>query len=308
MTTVIRTEGLTKRFGRLAAVDGIDLDVHEGDLFGFLGPNGSGKTTTIRMLLGLVFPTSGRVELLGQAVPRHARDVLGQVGALVEGPGFYPTLSGRRNLALLDAAHPRTGARRTRRRRIHDALEQVGLAGIDRRPVRSYSTGMRQRLGLAAALVRRPRLLVLDEPTNGLDPQGIHEMRSLFVDLVAGGTTVLLSSHLLGEVEMICTRAAMMAAGRLVAQDRVDRLLAPTGRVIVDTPDPDTALAVLGLAPPTVERVGPRLSIHLNGRAPEELNAALVTAGVPVRQLVVERRTLEDAFLTLTGGSADAAR
>jgi ABC-type multidrug transport system ATPase subunit len=170
---LIRTTELVKRYGHITAVDGIDLEVREGDRYGFLGPNGSGKTTTVRMLLGLVLPTSGEVQLLGS---RRLRDVLPQVGALVEGPAAVTHLSGRTNLALVDAAGP-GGARRDRRARVNEALERVGLAGVDNRPVKAYSLGMRQRLGLASALLRKPRLLVLDEPSNGLDPQGIREMR-----------------------------------------------------------------------------------------------------------------------------------
>jgi ABC-type multidrug transport system ATPase subunit len=297
---VIRTEGLTKRFGGLVAVDGLDLDVGEGDLFGFLGPNGSGKTTTVRMLLGLVFATSGQIEVLGRPMPRAAREVLSQVGSLVEGPAFYPHLSGRANLALFDAAGPRVP---DRRRRIDDALARVGLDRVGRRPVRAWSSGMRQRLGLAAALLRAPRLLILDEPTNGLDPHGMREVRDLLAELVAGGSTVFLSSHLLAEVELVCTRAAIVDRGRLVAQDRVEALLGPTGRVLVTTPDVGAA-ADLAAALPGVrlgERGGDRLAVHLNGTAPEALNRRLVDGGVRVRELVVERPTLEDVFLRLTG-------
>jgi ABC-2 type transport system ATP-binding protein len=303
VTVVVRTEQLTKRFpGGLVAVDHIGLEVHEGDLFGFLGPNGAGKSTTIRMLLGLVFPTEGSVEVLGQAVPRHAERALLDVGSLVEGPGFYPYLSGRRNLTLFDAAGA-GASRRTRRPRIDDVLERVGLADVGKRPVKAYSMGMRQRLGLAAALLRAPRLLILDEPTNGLDPQGIHELRTLFVDLVAGGTTVVLSSHLLAEVEMICTRAAMMANGRLVAQDRVDALLAPTGTVRIESPDAVEAAATLRTREVPVEWLDPtHLRACLNGYQPEDVNRLLVEAGVRVRELSQERRSLEDVFLDLTGG------
>jgi ABC-type multidrug transport system ATPase subunit len=307
---VIRTEGLTKRFGAVEAVRELDLEVHEGDLFGFLGPNGSGKTTTVRMLLGLVFPTAGRVELLGQPMPRGGRAVLREVGSLVEGPGFYPHLSGRVNLSLIDAAGP-GGHRADRRQRVGEALERVGLAEVGRRPVKAYSTGMRQRLGLAAALLRSPRLLVLDEPTNGLDPQGMRDIRDLMVELVDGGTTVFLSSHLLAEVEQICTRAAIVNRGRLVAQDRVEALLAPTGRVRITTPDPGRAselasgLPGVGLG----EWHGERLIVQLDGTSPEALNRHLVAGGVPVRELVVERPSLEDVFLELTGGdSADGRR
>ena len=300
---MIRTEGLTKRFGGLVAVDGLDLDVREGDLFGFLGPNGSGKTTTVRMLLGLVFATSGRIEVLGRPMPRAAREVLPQVGSLVEGPGFYPHLSGRANLALFDAAGPRPGRSRDRRRRVGDALARVGLEEVGRRPVRAYSSGMRQRLGLAAALLRAPRLLVLDEPTNGLDPHGMREVRDLLAELARGGTTVFLSSHLLAEIELLCSRAAIVDRGRLVAQDRVEALLGPTGRVLVSTPDV-AAAAELEAALPGVrlgERHPDRLAVHLDGTAPEALNRRLVDGGIRVRELVVERPTLEDVFLRLTG-------
>ena len=302
MTAAIVTEGLTKRYGRLVAVDDLHLEVHEGDLFGFLGPNGSGKTTTVRMVLGLVFATSGRIELLGRPMPRAARAVLGAVGSLVEGPAFYPHLSGRANLAVLDQAGP-GGARSDRRRRIGEALERVGLAGVGRRPVKAYSSGMRQRLGLAAALLRSPHLLVLDEPTNGLDPQGMREVRDLLVELVRGGATVFLSSHLLAEVELVCSRAAIVHRGRLVAQDRVDALLAPTGRVRVSTPDVARAAALAARLPGVEpgERGADRLLLRLDGTAPEALNRQLVAGGVRVRELVVERPSLEDVFLDLTG-------
>jgi ABC-type multidrug transport system ATPase subunit len=304
---MITTRGLTKRYGRTIAVDGVDLDVREGDRYGLLGPNGSGKTTLVRMLLGLVFATSGQIEVLGRPIPKRARDVLPAIGAMVEGPAAYPHLSGRANLALLDAAGP-GGHRRDRRQRVGEALDRVGLGAVDRRPVKAYSLGMRQRLGLAAALMRQPQLLVLDEPTNGLDPQGIREIRALLAELAAGGATVFLSSHLLGEVELICTRAAMMAQGRLVAQDSVENLLAPTGRLVIDTPDVDAAMALLGGRGGPVERDGERVKVALNGHRPEDLNHALVHAGVRVRELVVERRSLEDAYLGLTGGSGDARR
>ena len=187
-------------------------------------------------------------------------------------------------------------------------MERVGLADVGRRPVKAYSMGMRQRLGLAAALLRRPRLLILDEPTNGLDPQGIHELRTLFVDLVHEGTTVFLSSHLLAEVELICTRAAMMANGKLVAQDRVDALLAPTGRLRIESPDASEAAAFLRTRHMTVEWLDQHhLRVHLNGEPAEAVNSLLVGQGLRIRELARERPTLEDVFLGLTGGAPSEA-
>jgi ABC-type multidrug transport system ATPase subunit len=297
---MIVTRALTKRYGRTLAVDAVDLAVREGDRYGFLGPNGSGKTTLVRMLLGLVYATSGEIEVLGKPVPKRVAEVLPQVGALVEGPAAYPHLSGRRNLALLDAAG-RGGGRRTRRQRIDDALEQVGLGAVDQRPVKAYSLGMRQRLGLAGALLRKPRLLILDEPTNGLDPQGIKEIRELLVELNAGGTTVFLSSHLLAEVEQLCTRVGVVDRGRLVLEEDLDTLRAATGRVLVGTPDPAEAAAVLDGQ--LESRVGDRLVIRHSD--PAALNALLVEAGVRVTSIHAEQRTLEQVVLDVTGPGSD---
>jgi ABC-type multidrug transport system ATPase subunit len=297
---MIRTKDLTKRYGRTVAVDGVDLEVREGDRYGLLGPNGSGKTTLVRMLLGLVFATRGEIEVLGLPVPKRVKEVLPSIGALVEGPGAYPNLPGRTNLALFDAAGPGS-PRRDRRRRVEEALERVGLGGIDRRPVRAYSLGMRQRLGLAGALLRRPRLLVLDEPTNGLDPRGIHEVRDLLTELNAQGTTVFLSSHLLAEIDAFCTRVGVMDRGRLVVQEELAALRTPTGRVVIGTPTPDKAIALLN---GRVEvRDGGLLTVrHAD---PGALNASLVEAGVTVTSLAPERRTLEQVVLDATTGSSD---
>ena len=297
---MITTRNLTKRFGNVEAVREVSLDVREGDRYGLLGPNGSGKSTLVRMLLGLVYATSGEISVLGHRIPNQASRVLPEIGALIEDPAAYPHLSGRGNLRLLDAAGPR-GERRTRRRRVDDALEQVGLAGIDRRPVRAYSLGMRQRLGLAAALVRRPRLLILDEPTNGLDPRGIRDIRDLLVGLNDEGVTVFLSSHLLPEVSALCTRIGVLDSGRLVLQDQLESLEQPTGHVLISTDDPERAVATLdGLVE---RRDGPDLVV----RAPDpaELNARLVRAGVRVRSLVVRRRSLEEIVLDVTGTGSD---
>ncbi|NEK94029.1 ABC transporter ATP-binding protein [Modestobacter muralis] len=300
MSTVIGTTGLVKRYGRLRAVDGIDLDVRAGDVYGFLGANGSGKTTTVRMLLGLVLPTEGEVQLLGEPMPTRARRVLPRVGALIEGPAHYGHLSARANLSLLDAAGP-GGSRRTRTARIDTVLEQVGLAGVGRRPVKDFSLGMRQRLGLGAALLRRPELLVLDEPTNGLDPQGIHEIRDLLLELNRAGTTVFLSSHLLAEVEQLCTRVGVLDRGRLVLQDQLATLTAPTGATVVETPDADRVRAALD---GRVLRTSVGRAV-VRGADPAEVNAALVAAGVPVTGLALERPTLEEVVLAAASTSAD---
>jgi ABC-2 type transport system ATP-binding protein len=290
---VIATRALTKRFGPVLAVDAIDLDVRAGDVYGFLGANGSGKTTTVRMLLGLVLATSGEADVLGARMPRSAKAVLPQVGTLVEGPAAYPHLSGRANLELFDAMG---SSRRGRKARVDDVLERVGLGLAGDRRVRGYSLGMRQRLGLAAALLRSPLLLVLDEPTNGLDPQGIREMRDLLLALNREGTTIFLSSHLLAEVEQMCTRVGVLDRGRLVVQEELASLRMPTGRTVVVTPDPDLAL---GLLDGRVEiRQGERLVVR--GGDPAELNRMLVDGGVRVRELAVERRGLEQVVLEAT--------
>ena len=291
---MIRTRALTKKFGPITAVDGIDLDVREGDVYGFLGANGSGKTTTVRMLLGLVLATSGEIELLGRPMPSSAREVLPAVGALIEGPGAYPHLSGRSNLTTFDAAGP---GRRAPRRRVGEVLEQVGLDPADRRPVRAYSLGMKQRLGLASALLREPRLLLLDEPTNGLDPQGIREMRELLVTLNRAGTTIFLSSHLLAEIEQMCTRVGVLDRGHLVVQDDLTALTGPTGLVRVLTTEPEHALGVLGSQGRDVRRVGDTLLVRGTS---SEVNALLVQTGVPVNEIGPQRRSLEDVVLEAT--------
>ena len=300
---MIRTHALTKRFGPVLAVDRVDLDVREGDVYGFLGANGSGKTTTVRMLLGLVLATSGTVEVLGEPMPRAGRTVLPQVGTLVEGPAAYGHLTGRANLALLDAAGGRAG-RRDRARRVAEALELVGMDVAADRRVRGYSLGMRQRLGLAAALLQRPRLLVLDEPTNGLDPQGIREMRELLLRLNAEGTTIFLSSHLLAEVEQLCSRVGVLDRGRLVVQDDLATLRAPTGRTVVRTPD--AAAAVTLLDGRVEHRDGQRLVVR--AQDPADLNATLVEAGIRVHELGPERHGLEQVVLAATTGHPGESR
>jgi ABC-type multidrug transport system ATPase subunit len=299
---VIVTSGLTKHYGQVLAVDHIDLRVREGDRYGFLGPNGSGKTTVVRMLLGLVYPTSGTMQVLGKPVPQRAAAVLPHIGALIESPSAYSHLSGRANLMLIDAAGPRVrGGRSGRRRRVDDALDRVGLGAVDDRAVRKYSLGMRQRLGLAAALLRSPRLLVLDEPTNGLDPQGIREIRTLLTELNAAGTTIFLSSHQLSEVEQLCTRVGVVNHGKLVVQDDLAALRGPTGRVLLRTPDARRAAALLDGK--VVQREDDRLVIADADAA--RVNAQLVEAGLRVTEIGPERRTLEDLVLSVTGSGSD---
>ena len=306
----LATRGLTKRFrGGQVAVDHIDLLVPHGAVFGFLGPNGSGKTTTIRMLLGLIRPTAGEFDVLGRRMPAAAAQVLPRVGALVEGPAFHPYLSGRANLARLDAGD-RTVDARTSRRRIGEALERVGLTAAAGKRYRNYSLGMRQRLGLAAALLRPRDLLVLDEPTNGLDPQGTREVRALVRELAAEGSTIFVSSHLLSEIEQICSHVAVMSRGRLVTQGTLAELrdvAAPRLRVVVGGPD-DVAVAAgvlerLGLPAPDVEA---ECLVTTVGETPPELvTRELVLAGVGVRELAVQRPDLEDVFVSLTGEGFD---
>jgi ABC-2 type transport system ATP-binding protein len=329
----IETRGLSKRFGHQLAVDAVDLAVPRGSVFGFLGPNGSGKTTTIRLMLGLAAASGGSVRLLGQEMPRHLHEVLPRVGALVEGPAFYPFLSGTANLHRFDAADP-YGIATTRKARVRTALERVGLSHAADKKVRAYSLGMKQRLGIANALLAPRELLVLDEPTNGLDPQGTREVRSLVRSLAADGATVFVSSHLLAEVDQICTHAAIMSAGRLVAQGTLEELRqAGQARIRVLTPDAGTAVQVLaglgltvnGDSPagagsgPTVPgngstRDGQVLFAPLpagasdSGVEPETVVAALVAAGVRVRGFATEQASLEERFVALTGEGFDVVQ
>jgi ABC-type multidrug transport system ATPase subunit len=310
---VIETRGLAKQYRGTLAVDGIDLRVPRGSVFGFLGPNGSGKTTTIRMLMGLIAPTAGSARVLGRPMPQATRTVLPRVGALIEGPALYGFLTGRDNLLRFDGADP-TADPRTRQARVAAALDRVGLAAAAGKKAKAYSLGMKQRLGLAAALLQPRELLVLDEPTNGLDPQGMREIRTLVRELAADGTTVFLSSHLLDEIEQVCTHAAVMARGRLITQGPVAELAAGArGRLAVTGPDPVDAARVLaehGVTGLTTD--GQRVTGDLPAdpaALPDlaDINAALVAAGVRVRGFGLERASLEDTFVALTGEGFDVA-
>ena len=315
----IASTALTKRFrGGQLAVDHIDLAVPQGSVYGFLGPNGSGKTTTIRMLLGLAYPTSGSAELLGVPMPDRATEVLDRVGSLVEGPAFYPYLSGWDNLARYDAAD-RSVSARTAKQRIGAALERVGLTAAAKKRYRNYSLGMKQRLAIASGLLRPRDLIVLDEPTNGLDPQGTREVRALVRQIAADGITVFVSSHLLAEVEQVCTHVGVMRTGRLVFQGSLPELRRTgTARITVRTADVETAAKVfakLGLADPSTGAAGTpgapgtadddTVTAELGDAAPEVVCAELVHAGVGVRGLSVESPSLEDLFVGLTGEGFD---
>src|SRR3954447_11107531 len=272
---VIETRGLTKRFGQRTAVDGVDLVIPAGAAFGFLGPNGAGKTTLIRTLLGLTQPTSGEIALLGLPQPEKRSEALARVGAIVEEPRFHPHLTGRENLKIVAAARDRAADQR-----IPDSLERVGLAHRADDRVKTYSLGMRQRLGIARCLIADPALLILDEPMNGLDPAGILEMRHLIRAFVAEGRTVFLSSHLLDEVEKTCDQVAIVDRGRVILQGGV-RDIASTGdpTVLLDVDDTDAARRVLAAEPrvTSVEVEGGELRITLaDGLGPAEVNRALV--------------------------------
>lgn len=305
----VSSSGLTKRFrGGQVAVDGVDLAVPSGSVYGFLGPNGSGKTTTIRILLGLISPTSGSCELLGGAIPDRAASVLPRVGALVEGPAFHPYLSGRANLRRLDAAdraaHPATCDAR-----IGQALDRVGLAAAAGKKYRAYSLGMRQRLAIAAALLQPRELLILDEPTNGLDPQGTREVRALISNLAASGVTVMLSTHLLSEVEQICSHVGVMHLGKLVAQQPLVELRAATAaRVSIETDAPDKASATLRrLGFTEVAPTSGGVTAEAGELPPEKVLSELVYDGVPVRGFAVATPDLEDVFVSLTGEGFDVS-
>jgi ABC-2 type transport system ATP-binding protein len=310
----ISTYGLSKRFrGGQLAVDSLDLEVPRGAVYGFLGPNGSGKTTTIRMLLGLIFPTSGSQQMLGEPMPAGAASVLPRVGSLVEGPAFYPFLSGRANLARCDAAD-RTADPATASARISAALDRVGLLAAAKKRYRAYSLGMKQRLAIAASLLRPRDLIILDEPTNGLDPQGTREVRGLIREIAADGITVFVSSHLLAEVEQICSHVGVMRTGRLVFQGTLEELRVrgkqnengATRRIMVETSEAERAgelLSKLGLT--DVRVVGGEVTAQLGAETPERICAELVHADVPVAGLISPRPNLEDLFVQLTGEGFD---
>ncbi len=295
----IEVRGLVKRYGELTAVAGVDLTVNPGDVYGYLGPNGAGKTTSLRMMLGLIRPTAGSVRLFG-ADPQQTVGALRGVAGFVEAPAFYPYLTGRRNLELL-AAYDGDGARG----RIDSALDAVELSGRAKDRVGGYSHGMRQRLGIAAALLRDPRLLLLDEPATGLDPAGMRDMRRLIRRLAEQGMTVLLSSHLMTEVEEVCNRVAIVRTGKVVYEGEIAALKRGTGAGYrLATTDDERALVVCRAQPriEDVERTAGAIVFRAEEAAAAELSQALVEAGALIRMLTPQTQTLEDLFFSLTEG------
>ena len=290
---VIETQALTKRYGTLTAVDRLTLGVRRGEVYGFLGPNGAGKTTTLRMLVGLVRPTSGSATILG-ARP-GSPDGLARIGALIEAPGFYPFLSARDNLCVM-AMHAGTGAER-----VDTVLEEVDLGDRAKDRFGTYSQGMKQRLGVASALLKDPDVLILDEPTSGLDPKGMAEMRVFIRGLSDGGRTVLLSSHLMPEVEQVCDRVGVIHRGALVREGTVDELRG--GRSLLVRAEPMEQASRLLESLPGVTGVSTRdgaMSITADPAEASAINGALVAAGIAVSELRTERASLEDVFLELT--------
>jgi ABC-2 type transport system ATP-binding protein len=299
-TTGLRKEFRTRRGRRVVAVDGLDLAVPTGGVHGFLGPNGSGKTTTIRMLLGLARPSRGEMRLFGEPVPRCMPTVMPRVGAVVEQPTFVPGFSGRKNLSLLARSVGAPGSA------VDSAIAQVGLDGRDRERYRGYSLGMKQRLAIAATLLKSPQLLILDEPTNGLDPAGIKDIRTMITGLGESGVTVLLSSHILAEVQQVCHSVTIIGSGRMLASGRVEDLIGERSvrTFRVGVADPVTASEVLSRARYRVARAGDRLTVE-STEPPrtslgEDITRVLADAGIYVRDLRPVHADLESVFLQLT--------
>lgn len=294
---VIDARGLTKTYGDITAVDHLDLGIRRGEVYGFLGPNGAGKTTTLRMLLGLIRPTDGRATVMGTA-PGSAGSLV-RIGSMIETPAFYPHLSGRQNLLVLAKYTGKPEAR------IDTVLADVELAGRGDDAFRTYSMGMKQRLGIAAALLKDPALLILDEPTNGLDPAGMAEMRSLIRHLGTGDRTVLISSHLMSEIEQMCDRIGIISGGRMVAEGTVDELRGED-RLLIRVDPVEAARAIVSAIPgvASVDAGSDGLHVGVSHRGmvdPAAINARLVREGVAVSGLEWERASLESVFLSLTG-------
>ena len=305
MTDAIEARGLLKRYGPVTAVDHVDLTVRAGDVYGYLGPNGAGKTTSLRMLLGLIRPDAGTAKLFGRDPLVEGARALDGVAGFVEAPRFYPYLSGRRNLELVAALDGGDA-----RERIDDALQTVDLTGRGHDKVRGYSHGMKQRLGIAGALLRDPKLLLLDEPTTGLDPAGMRDMRLLVHRLAEDGLTVLLSSHLMDEVEDLCDRVAIVTRGRVVYEGALDELIAGTaGRYELRTTDDGPAAVIARRAPGINDVTGSTRGLSLAGeeRAVAALTLEAAQAGIGLTALVPRTATLEELFFRMTEGAPEPA-
>lgn len=299
--TILRVTNLVKKYGDQTAVAGVSFEVQQGEVYGFLGPNGAGKSTTIAMLLGLVAPTSGSIEMFDYG--RGSRDLaLARVGAIIETPAFYPYLSGRQNLEVMGMLRGGIGSER-----VEQVLEMVNLTDAASRHFSKYSLGMKQRLGIASTLLHDPDLVVLDEPTNGLDPAGIIEVRTLIRDLVSYGKSVFISSHLLNEVEQVCDRVAILQHGRTVAEGPVHELVGESTRVAIKTDQPERALSLLK-AVAGVDRVDERegdLLVSGGDLRPSDLASTLIYAGLALNEMKTVSSSLEEIFLELTNESPD---
>lgn len=294
---VVETRGLTKRYGELYALRELDLALRPGEVFGFLGPNGSGKTTTVKLLLGLIRPTAGEIFLFGEPADGNRAHLLRRVGAIVEAPAFYPYLSGRQNLHVLAQLDS------TPIKRVDEVLEQVSLDAAAERKFDGYSIGMKQRLGIAAALLRDPQLVLLDEPTSGLDPAGQREIRALIPRMAQGGCTVFISSHMMHEVQEICDRVGVLKAGELQSVGPVSQLLGDSGVIEVRVAEQERALAVLrGLSwVDAVEQRDGLLSVAAPVERSADINRALAESGVYASEIRRREQSLEEFFLEVTG-------
>jgi ABC-2 type transport system ATP-binding protein len=299
---VVQVDALSKRYRRLNVIDSLSFEIREGEVFGLLGPNGAGKTTTMRLLTGLAFPTAGRMSIFGQPVPSQMRNVCRQIGAVIEEPSFYPHLTASHNLRVLGWASGIDVSSTA----LSGVLDRVGLADASARKVRHFSTGMKQRLGLAAALVHRPRLLILDEPTSGMDPFGVRDFRSLVTELIDEGHTIILSSHQLNDVERLCDRVLLIARGRSVAYGPLGELLAAGARTSIEVPDPTGASSLLEARDIAVTLEDGRLLVQQSLAA----DALRVMAGASIvpSSVTTPTPTLEELFIRTTGASAVSDR
>ncbi len=295
---VVRTENLTKCFGKLVAVDNLNLEVHKGEIFGFLGPNGAGKSTTMGMMLGLIAPTSGTVEIFGLNLQRYLSKILPRIGAVTENPGFYPYLSGKDNLRYIARITGGIGSSRTR-----EVLELVELLDRGNDKFSNYSLGMKQRLAIACALLNDPEFIILDEPTNGLDPAGMKEIRELIIRLGQEGKTIFLNSHLLHEVEQVCGRVAIIKQGKMIVQGLVKDLMKRGDTLQIKVNEPEKAVTVLKELDwiTSITREDDKLLIGVNAEKSAEISAALAKESIYVTEMKAEEDTLESFFLEMTG-------